>query len=58
MRAASVYTIADTMRISNMYQIPYSSEQAFYDGCYEMMKRGACYMANHHSLTITLTGGY
>ncbi|WJJ59671.1 hypothetical protein [Salmonella phage ST56] len=26
--------------------------------CYEMMKRGACYVANHHSLTITLTGGY
>ena len=40
-----------------MYQITYSSEQAFYDGCYEM-KRGACYTANHHSLTITLTGGY
>lgn len=22
-----------------MYQITYSSDQAFYDGCYEMMKR-------------------
>lgn len=41
-----------------MYQIAYSSEQAFYDGCYELMKRGACYTANHHALTITLTGGY
>lgn len=41
-----------------MYQITYSSEQAFYDGCYKMMKLGACYVANHHSLTITLTGGY
>lgn len=41
-----------------MYQISYSSEQAFYDGCYEMMKRGACYTADHLRLTITLTGGW
>lgn len=41
-----------------MYQITYSSEQAYYDGLVELMKRGACYVANHHSLTITLTGGY
>lgn len=41
-----------------MYQITYSSEQEFYDGLVELMKRGACYTANHHSLTVTLTGGY
>lgn len=41
-----------------MYQIVYRSEQDFYDGCFEFMKRGACYKADHHSLTITLTGGY
>lgn len=58
MRDASVYTTVCTLRTSNECQITYSSEQAFYDGCYDMMKRGACYVANHHSLTITLTGGY
>ncbi|WFG77590.1 hypothetical protein LS2_06 [Escherichia virus LS2] len=41
-----------------MHQITYSSEQAFYDGCYELMKRDTCYVANRESLTITLTGGY
>lgn len=41
-----------------MYTITYNSEQAFYDGYFEMMKRGACYTANHDKLTITLTGGY
>lgn len=41
-----------------MYKIAYRSEQAFYDGLVELMKRGACYEADHHSLTITLTGGY
>lgn len=41
-----------------MYKIQYRSEQAFYDGLVELMKRGACYAANHHELTITLTGGY
>ena len=35
-----------------MHQITYSS---VYDGCYEMMNY---YVANHQSLTITLTGGY
>lgn len=41
-----------------MYTISYSSEQAFYDALVELMKRGAHYTANHHALTITLTGGY
>lgn len=41
-----------------MYMINYSSEQAFYDGLVELMKRGACYTANHRMLTIILIGGY
>lgn len=41
-----------------MFKIQYQSEQAFYDGLVELMKRGACYTAHHHTLTITLTGGY
>ena len=41
-----------------MYKITYRSEQAFYDGRVELMKRGARYEANHHELIITLTGGY
>lgn len=41
-----------------MYKVAYRSEQAFYDGLFELMKRGACYEADHNSLTITLTGGY
>lgn len=41
-----------------MYTITYNSEQAFYDGCFYMMKLGTCYNANHDNLTITLTGGY
>lgn len=41
-----------------MCTIIYRSEQAFYDGVMELLKRGICYTANHDALIITLTGGY
>lgn len=38
--------------------IEYCSDEAFYDGILEMVKRGLEFKACYCKLTITLTGGY
>lgn len=41
-----------------MYVIQCNTETQFFEACYQMMTKGACYTANIEKLTITLTGGF
>lgn len=38
--------------------ITYANAEMFYDGIYELTKRGMTFKADADLLTITLTGGY
>lgn len=38
--------------------ITYGNSEDFYDGCYEMVKRGVTFTASFDTLTIKLTGGF